>query len=63
MAEGTSGLKYIMLGYERQIKKYKCKGKLHPVIMITDNDDEGNGLIKAACDKYSKNPADHCSSG
>ena len=58
MAEGASGLKYLMLTYERRIKRYKCKGKLHPVIMIADNDEEGNKLVNAACEKYSKNKND-----
>ncbi len=58
MAEGASGLEYMMLSYERLMARYKAKGKLHPVIMIADNDKEGSNLVKAASEKYSKHSKD-----
>lgn len=45
LAEGSSGMKFIALGYERLMKRYVCSGKLHPVIMILDNDKGGNDAL------------------
>ena len=55
MAEGSSGLMYIMKGYQRRMKKYKCVGKKHPVIMIADNDDAGRGIVNSAAKHYKSN--------
>lgn len=48
LAEGAGGMKFIMLGYERLMRRYRCPGKHHPVIMIVDNDPAGRDVIKAA---------------
>ncbi len=55
IAPGSSGLIYIMQGYERRMKKYRYTGKNYPVIMIADNDDAGKGLIKSAAKHYKTN--------
>lgn len=44
LAEGSSGMKFIALGYSRLMKRYTCPGKQHPVIMVVDNDEGGREL-------------------
>jgi len=58
LADGASGMKYIMLGYERRIQKFKCDGKHFPVIMIVDNDTAGREL-SVASKKYSSTTIKH----
>jgi hypothetical protein len=48
MAEGTSGLIYLLSIYKRFFGKYHCDGKRHPVIIIVDDDDAGRGVLKKA---------------
>jgi RNA-directed DNA polymerase len=38
LAPGTSGMKFIILSYERIFKRFQCKGKRFPVIILIDND-------------------------
>ena len=52
MAEGTSGLVYLLEVYKRFTKKYKVKGQSRPVIIIVDNDKEGR-KVKAKADGLS----------
>lgn len=46
LAEGASGMKFIIQGYKRKMQKFKCEGKKHPVIMIVDNDNGGRDVLK-----------------
>jgi RNA-directed DNA polymerase len=48
MAEGTSGLTYLLEIYKRFIKKFKVEGKRYPVIIIVDDDDEGRKVAVKA---------------
>ena len=52
MAEGTSGLVYLLEIYKRFTKKYRVKGQSSPVIIIVDNDKEGR-KVKAKADGLS----------
>lgn len=47
LADGTSGMKYVLLEYHRIISSFKCKGKKYPVIMIVDADSAGNSVVNA----------------
>jgi len=59
LAEGASGMKYIQLGYERNMKRYKCEGKKHPVIMLADNDQAGIDLVKSIQNKEQNKAPDY----
>lgn len=48
LAEGASGLTYLVEIYKRFNTLFNIKGKNHPVIMIVDNDKAGNGVINKA---------------
>lgn len=48
MAEGTSGLEYIVDIYNRYLSKFNHSPLEHPVIMIADNDPAGRGLLQKA---------------
>lgn len=45
LAEGSSGMSYMIHAYQRLMEKYKCSGKKHPVIMLIDNDDGANEIF------------------
>lgn len=47
LAEGTSGMKYIIVSYKRLISKYNCAGKAHPVILVIDNDEGATEIFKS----------------
>jgi RNA-directed DNA polymerase len=48
LAEGASGMKFVLLEYQRLISKFTCEGKRHPVIMIVDDDKAGRDVISAS---------------
>ncbi|NVH49493.1 RNA-directed DNA polymerase [Photobacterium damselae subsp. damselae] len=48
LAEGTSGLTYLIDIYKRFSSQYKCEGQLHPVILLVDCDAAGNGVLNKA---------------
>ncbi len=41
LAEGASGLKFLMLMYSRMFKNFRCEGKKFPVIFVVDKDKAG----------------------
>lgn len=45
LAPGIGGIKYFVKEYHRSIQRYKCAGKLQPVIVLVDNDTEAKGLF------------------
>jgi hypothetical protein len=47
-ATGTGGQKHLISSYKNFIKKFKCEGKRHPVIIISDNDSSGREVKAAA---------------
>ncbi len=55
-AEGTSGLKSIMVSYKYHMEIFKGQGKKHPVIMLVDNDAGANEIIKILKVKDYKQP-------
>ncbi|MCD6564378.1 MAG: retron Ec67 family RNA-directed DNA polymerase/endonuclease [Bacteroidales bacterium] len=46
ISTGTSGLNHLMEIYEKNISKFKVKGKAYPVIIIIDNDDGSKEIKK-----------------
>ena len=48
MAEGSSGLTYLVKTYRRFFSRFKSPRDSHPVIIIVDNDGAGQGVDKAA---------------
>jgi 5S rRNA maturation endonuclease (ribonuclease M5) len=46
ISTGTSGLNHLMEIYEKNITKFKVKGKAYPVIIIIDNDDGSKEIKK-----------------
>lgn len=55
MAEGVSGLKYLLDVYKRFTKKYGVQGQSNPVIIIVDNDKDGISLKNRADGLITKN--------
>jgi RNA-directed DNA polymerase len=55
MAEGTSGLTYLVDIYKRFISKYKVEGKRYPVIIIVDDDKAGRKVTAIADGLKQKN--------
>ncbi|MGD9639409.1 MAG: retron Ec67 family RNA-directed DNA polymerase/endonuclease [Alphaproteobacteria bacterium] len=52
LAEGTSGMKYLISAYERLLLPYKCNGKQHPVIFLIDNDDGAREIYSTIKEIY-----------
>jgi hypothetical protein len=59
MAEGTSGLAYLVEIYQRLFKRFSCEGKKHPIIIVVDNDDAGRGVVSKGGKLKKNNPLMH----
>lgn len=44
IAEGTSGMKYLISAYQRLLKPFICPGRAFPVILLIDNDEGAKGI-------------------